>query len=206
MPPNAVDSGDAEPARGLRFASSVVLVSIASTPETVGSEVGQPAELPPAPSTGGRPKRRTRTYLAVGVAIVLVILVAAYVMSGGFRPASSSGSPGVVLIPAGTGYSMVIGQFNGIDFVISQESRITGLLNSSHGIQIYILTPTEFQYLVKNLTVSAYVWTSGVVADQVVYQLNVTVQPGQWVLSFVNPNLGWPTGVGFYSDVVLAPV
>jgi hypothetical protein len=134
------------------------------------------------------------------------VLVAAYAMTGGFRPPGSSGTSGVVLIPAGTGFSMTIGQFNSVIFEISKESSITGLLNSSRGIQLYIMTPSEFQYLVRNLTVATYVWTSGVVADQAPYNLNVTVQPGQWVLAFVNPNVSWPTGVGFYSNVVLAPV
>jgi hypothetical protein len=167
-----------------------------------------------APSTGGVPSgkpttlRGTPVYIGVGVAIVVVMVVLAYLLTGGFHAASkgSSGSNGTVLIPRGTGYSYVIGQFNGIVFSITSESRIQGELNSSRGIAIYIFTTAEFQYLVRNLTVGQYVWASGVVADQTIYDLNVLVQPGQWVLSFVNPNVSWPTGVGFYSDVVLTPM
>ena len=203
---HAVASEDREPIRGLRFAPTVVLVTVASPPDAGHSDHEHLVDSE-ATSTNRRPSdRRTRNYLVVGVVVILAVVLSAYVVMGGLRTASSSGSTGTVLIPFGTGYSMVIGQYNGINFDISHESRITGLLNSSHGIQIYILTPSEFAYLVKNLSVSGYVWTSGVVAFQQLYQLNVAVQPGQWVLSFVNPNVSWPTGVGFYSDVVLAPV
>ena len=200
------DSSEPEPARGLRFAPSVVLVSVTSSPSTDASPSEASAEAPTRPASRGPAKSRTRTYLAVGVAIILVVVaIAAYSMTVGFRPAGSSGTSGTVLITDGTGYPMSVGQYNGISFTISQDSRITGTLNSSHGVQIYILTPSEFQYLVKNNNVSSYVWTSGVVANAELYVLNVTVQPGQWVLSFVNPNLYVPTGVGFYSNVVLAP-
>ncbi len=200
---NAVVPGERAPGRGLRLAPTVVLTSAAPTAAAQDPGAGTP-EPPRSSSTGGGPgKGRTRTYLAVGLAFILVMVLVAYAVIGEVRPAGSSGSSGTVLIPNGTGYSLVIGAFNGVNFVVSQESRITGTFNSSHGVQVYVLTPAEFQSLVKSGNVSEYVWTSGVVADQTVYQLDVTVQPGQWVLAFVNPNVSWPTGVGFYSDVVL---
>jgi hypothetical protein len=137
----------------------------------------------------------------------LVVILAAYVLTGGFQGSTgSSSSSGTVLIPYGTGLSLSIGQFNGINFVITSESVIKGSLNSSRGVQIYIMTPSEFAALVKNSNVSGYEWTSGIVAVQTIYQLNVAVSPGQWVLSFVNPFPSTPTGVGFYSDVTLKSV
>jgi len=162
----------------------------------------------PSESTVPRPSppRKSRVFLGVGAGVVVVaMVVVAFVLSGGFHFANdASGSSATVLIPRGTSYSMIIGQFNGINFVIGSESKIQGQVNSSRGIQVYILTPAEFHDLVHNLTVGQYVWTSGIVADQVVYNLDVAVAPGQWVLSFVNPNVSFPTGVTFYSDVTLS--
>ena len=151
------------------------------------------------------PPSRTRTYLWVGVAVIVIaMLVVTYVLTGGFHlSSSSSGSGGKVLIPRGTSYSMIVGQFNGINFVIGSESQISGEMNSSRGIQVYIMTPAEFEYMVTNLVIGQYVWTSGVVADQTIYDIDISVQPGQWVLSFVNPSAVTPTGVTFYSDVTL---
>lgn len=168
--------------------------------------VSSPEAVTPDPRKP-RAHRGNPIYTGIVVVILVVAVVLAYVLTGGFHSSNgSSGSSSTVLIPRGTGYSYNIGQFNGINFVISSESRIQGELNSTHGVAIYILTPAEFEYLVKNLTVGQYVWTSGVVADQSIYHLNVTVQPGQWVLSFVNPNVSWPTGIGFYSDVTLTTI
>ena len=136
--------------------------------------------------------------------IIVVIVILAVVLTHGIHSAKgTSGSPGEVLVPQGTSYSMVIGQFNGINFVVNSTSQIQGDVNSSRGIQAYILTPSEFAYLVKNLTVGEYVWTSGDVANQTVYDLVIPVQPGQWVLSFVNPNSNFPTGVTFYTNLTL---
>jgi len=164
---------------------------------------------PPTPSTdilagNERPKHRARWPLVAGVAVVAVVLVVAYLLVVGVPGSSSSShSNGTVLITYGTGLSLPIGQFNGINFVINSSSSISGSLNSSRGIEIYIMTPTQFAALVKNAAVSGYVWASGIVANQTIYDLHVTVAPGQWVLSFVNPFSYTPTAVGFYSDVTL---
>jgi len=171
-----------------------------------GSSVSPSAREESRPPADEKPPRpRTKVYVVVGVAIVVAMIVFAYVLTDGFRSSSgSSGSDGKVLVPRGTSYSMIIGQYNGINFVISSASHILGEVNSSRGVQLYILTPDEFHYLVKNLTVGQYVWTSGVVANQTIYDMDISVQPGQWVLSFVNPSLSFPTGVTFYSDVTLS--
>ena len=175
-------------------------------------ERSEPSEVPgaAAPEWGNLPRkavpspRHSRWLLGAGVVVLAIVLVLTYVMTGGFHGSSSnSSSGGKVLVPFGTGLSLPIGEFNGINFVIGSESTISGALNSSRGIEIYILTPLQFAGLVKNTTVSGYVWSSGVVANQAVYDLHVEVSPGQWVLSFVNPFSYTPTAVGFYNDVIL---
>lgn len=161
----------------------------------------------PASTPGKAPDARRRSiYVGIGVAIIVVMVILAYFLTNGFHSAGgSSGTQGTVLVPRGTSYSMVIGQFNGINFHVNSSAKIQGEVNSSQGIQVYLLTPSEFQYLAKNLTVGQYVWTSGVVANQVVDELDISVQPGQWVLSFVNPNSNFPTGVTFYTNLTLTP-
>jgi len=169
-------------------------------PGTAGTTPAAGSNSPKAPKSG-----RTSIYVGVGVAVIVVMVILAWMLTNGFHPAGGSfSSSGYVLVPRGTSYSMVIGQFNGIDFHVNATSQIQGEVNSSRGIEVYILTPPEFAFLVKNLTVGQYVWSSGVVANQTVVNLNIPVEPGQWVLSFVNPNANFPTGVTFYSDLTLA--
>jgi hypothetical protein len=139
----------------------------------------------------------------VAIAVALIMIVTAYVLAIEIHP--SAGSSAVVLVPYGTGYSLSGGEPVGITFTVSSESSIDGTLNSSRGIQIYIMTPQQFETLANYGNVSTYVWTSGRVANGMIYALHLTVSPGQWVLAFVNPNPDSPTGVGFYSNVTLKP-
>lgn len=172
-----------------------------------GTDVRSEAGSPEIRSGGARPQGRTRVLVAVGVGIVLVVVVGAYVLTGGFQHSSStSGGSAKILIPYGTGYSMAIGQINVVYFTAGSESRLDASLNSSEGIQIYISTPAQFQNLTNNLSAFRYFWTSGVVAVETIYDLQVNVSPGQWALSFVNPCPSTPTGVGFYSAVTLTTI
>jgi len=168
----------------------------AGTDESSGSK-------PSTTSTRGRPPMRMRVYLGIGVAIVVVMVVVGYLLVAMPHSSSPSGSNGYVLVPYGTGYSMSSGQYNAVNFVVNTTSSIHGLINSSRGIQLYIMTPAEYGHLVTTLNVSGYVWTSGIVADQTIYSADIPVAPGQWVLAFVNPFPNTPTGVGFYSNLVL---
>lgn len=159
-----------------------------------------------APSSTGAPWRRwTRIYAIAGVVIVLVVILAAYALTGGFHHSSGSGPSAQVLVTDGTGYPITNGQFNGIAFIINSTSVIQGEINSSRGVVLDIMTPTQFEHLVKALNVSGYEWTSGVVADQTIYDVDITVAPGQWYLAFLDPSPYLPTGVGFYSDLTLTP-
>jgi len=139
--------------------------------------------------------------MVVGVTIVLAMILTAYVLTNGFH--GQTGSSEVVLVPAGTGYSLPMGQFSGTEFTATSASTISGTLNSSEGVQIYLMTPTQFEAFAKSLNVSGYVWTSGWVANESIYHLDIPVPAGQWVLAFTDPNAGLPTGVGIYTDIIL---
>jgi hypothetical protein len=167
---------------------------------------GSPSDISNNPSAVPSRHHRAQLYWGIGAAVVVAIIVTAYILTGGFhRSSSASTSDELVLIHDGTSYSMNIGEFNGIYFSASSASSIDGQLNSSRGIQVYLMTPDQFQTLTRTLNVSGYTWTSGVVAIQTVYDLHIPVPVGEWVLSFVNPNPDSPTGVGIYSNVVLSP-
>jgi len=144
--------------------------------------------------------------IAVGVAIIVVMVVLAYLLTGGFHHAGgSSATQGRVLVPFGASYSLPNGQFDGLTFTINSTSVIQGELNSSRGVDLYVMTPTEFETLVRTLNVTGYEWASGEVADQTIYNVDVTVTAGTWILAFTPPNPNIPTGVGFYSDLTLSP-
>ena len=163
----------------------------ASPPESKGAP-----ETPP-------PRRTSSRTIVVGAVAVVVVMIVAYLLFAGMHSSGGSGSSGYVLVPDGTGYSLPVGQFNGINFEVSTPSSVHGQINASRGVQVYLMTPSEYQFLVRTLNVSGYNWTSGVVAFETTYSLTVPVPVGAWVLAFVDPNPVLPTGIGFYSDLTL---
>jgi len=134
------------------------------------------------------------------VVVVVAVSIFAYAM---FGIPHSNGTSGVVLVPAGTGLSLPAGQFSGFEFTANSPSVITGTLNSSEGVQIYLMTPQEFQAFIKTTNVSGYGWTSGWVANDTIYTLDIPVPLGQWYLVLTDPNVGIPTGIGIYTDIVV---
>jgi len=177
-----------------------------AVPPTTDGRTKSGAQAPESAPLKVPKKGRSSVYIGVGVAIIVVMVVLAYILTGGFHHAGgSSGTQGRVLVPFGSSYSLPSGQFDGLTFTINSTSIIQGELNSSRGVDLYVMTPTEFETLVRTLNVSGYEWASGEVADQSIYQVDITVTPGTWVLAFTPPNQYIPTGVGFYSDLTLTP-
>ena len=198
---------ESEPSHALTLSPSLDVNSAVALPDAPSAE---PAPNGPVPSpSGGAPARRQvpmYTVVLAAVLIVLVVFAGAYVWTGGFhRTTSPSGSLGTVLLPSGSSYSIVNGQFSDVAFRINSTSVVQGQLNSSEGVLVDVMTPAEFEHMAITLNVSGYQWTSGAVADRTVYSLDVTVAPGQWFLAFLDPNASFPTGVSFYSDLTLTP-
>ncbi len=152
--------------------------------------------------TGTRPNPRRRTSIYIGVAVATLVIVVVLVYSVFGVPHSSSNS-GVLLVPAGTGLSLPAGQFSGFEFTTTTASVITGSLNSSEGVQIYVMTSQEFHEYIKTSNITGYAWTSGWVANETIYNLDAPVSPGQWFLVLTDPNPGIPTGIGIYTDIVV---
>lgn len=157
-------------------------------------------------ATNSRPSRlgrRGKIYtIAVAVIVVAVFLVF-WVLMGGFQsnPASST----VVLVPAGTYYTVAANQLNEIGIVVNTAATINGTIAETYGLGIYLMTPTQLAEFVKTLQISGYVWTSGNLTNNTIYRLNLAIQPGSWDLVFVNPNsnIYITTSYGFYTDLTL---
>ncbi|HYB79631.1 MAG TPA: hypothetical protein VEG66_07745 [Thermoplasmata archaeon] len=135
------------------------------------------------------------------VAIVVIVVVLAYVLTGGFQ--RSHNGP-LVLVPAGAYYTIPGGQFNGITFIIGATSVINGTFSNAFGIVLYEMNNTQFLSFAKTNILGGYEWTSGPIANNSVYDLDLTIPPGSWALVFVNPSPINPTAIGFYTDLTLA--
>jgi hypothetical protein len=159
----------------------------------------------PAP-TEPTPKPRRTAYVVIAVVIVAVMLVAAYGLTGGFKR-SSSGPSESVLVPEGADYSLPVAQFNGVTITIpSGNATVNGTIADSYGLQIFTMTPAQFEYLSIKGDFGGYEWTSGVLANATIYNINLVFGPGQWVVVFYNPNpvhTFLTTSVGFYTNLVL---
>ncbi len=156
------------------------------------------------PSQRARGRSKYPLYLAVGAVVIVAMFLTAYAVLIAEHPKTSSS--GVVLGTRRDRVSLPIGQWTGTLFTANSASVITGSLNSSRGVAIYIMTQDEFATYARTLNISGYAWASGSVADQSIYDLHIPVPAGTWYIAFTDPNLNLPTGIGIYSDITVAPV
>ena len=152
------------------------------------------------------PKPRRGAYVVVAVVIVIGMLVAAYALSDGFhRPAS--GASNTVLVQEGTIDTVPVGQFDAINLAVpSGNSTVNGTIIDSYGLELFTMTPAQFQYLAVKGVFNGFQWTSGVIANDTVTNVNLVFGPGSWVVVFYNPNpipTALTTSVGFYTNLVL---
>ena len=143
-------------------------------------------------------------YAVLAALIVVAVVGAAYALTVDFR--TPSGASATVLVTAGTLYSIPVSQFNGISFVAGSPSTLNGTFSESYGLQLYTMNATQYQHLITKGTLDGYEWTSGALANDTIYNLEVTVPAGTWVLVFANPNAPESlitTSVGFYTDLTL---
>jgi hypothetical protein len=161
-----------------------------------------PAE-PASNSWVGRRSGRGRKWPYVVVVIAVAVLVAGgvYLALGVHHVTGQTGV--TILAHSGTYYSLPVGQFNGVTFIINTTAEINGTFVNTYGVTLYTMTPAQFLVLVRTSVVSGYEWTSGRIPDNAIDMLNLTIQPGSWVLVFLNPNTIQTTLVGFYSDLTL---
>lgn len=172
-------------------------VDLSSPPPT--SEA--PPEATPRPrSIFGR---RWAITLGVVAALLVVAIVVAYAVTGGF---SRSNGPAVrILLPYGTTYEMNGGASTDFVMTVSTPSTLAGTFQTGGGIILYTMTFAQYDALVKSGNVTGYEWTSGKIAGQAYYTLDVLVPEGSWAFAFVDPSPINPTAVTFYTDVTLTP-
>ena len=115
----------------------------------------------------------------------------------------SSGSGKLVLEKEGSYYTMPVGQFNGITFIVNESSVINGTFFNTYGVDLFQMTPAQYLEFTRTTHLSGYEWNVNVTAETI-YNLNLTVQPGAWVIAFVNPSPTQTTLVGFYTDLTLS--
>jgi len=155
---------------------------------------------PSSPRSGGNHRCR-RIFLVAAIVAVGMVVLLAYALTGGFQ--SSHNGP-LVLVPAGAYYTIPVGQFNAITFIVGTTSVINGTFSNAFGIVLYEMNNTQFLSYGKTNILDGYEWTSGPVAANSVYDLDLTIPPGSWALVFSNPSPINVTAIGFYTDLTLA--
>ena len=145
------------------------------------------------------------TYAVIIVVVVASLAGGVYFATGGFHRASG-GSSGTILIANQTQWSIPITQFNGVAFITQDNGTVKGTLYESSGLEIYTMSPTQYASYVKTDVVPGYEYASGVIANDSVYVIGISVNVGQWYLVFSDPfsNITYAnTLVAFYTNVVL---
>lgn len=168
------------------------------------SDSSEPQFFPPK----SRPDPSGPSLLIYAVVIILVVAVVAgavYFSTGGFHR-SSTGSTGTILIANQTQWSIPITQFNGVAFITQDNGTVNGTLYESAGLEIYTMTPTQYAKYAKTDIVPGYEYTSGLIANDSLYEIGIDITVGQWYLVFSDPfsNITYAnTLVAFYTNVVL---
>ena len=172
------------------------------TASSAPSESRSPSD-PLVKESGSRAKSRGHRWLYV----VTVVVVAALLGSGVYFITTlhqgSSGSGKLVLQKEGSYYTLPAEEFNGITFIVNESSVINGTFFNTYGVDLFQMTPTQYLTFTRSAHLSGYEWNANVTAETI-YDLNLTVPPGAWVLAFVNPNTTQTTLVGFYTDLTLS--
>jgi len=138
--------------------------------------------------------------VAIAIAIVAVVVVAAVIV---VAHRSTPNSP-YVLIPGLTVTALTGGQFYAINFVTSNPAVLNGTYSTNSSVQFYVMTPTEYQYIIAQNKLSGYVdaWsTQGFVA---LAYLEQPVAVGQWVFVMENPSATVGTDIGWLTPLTLA--
>jgi len=153
---------------------------------------------------------RARLVAVIGGILLAVVILAAYLLTGGFGLHSGAGPD--VLVQKGTYFSLPADQFNAVAFIASGNSVIHGLIWDTWGVNLYLMTPGEVVYLSEKGAVEGYTWSSGHIANLTETNLSISLGPGQWNLVFLNPDQpslntihNNQTIIGFYTDVTLNP-
>jgi len=193
---------------GFRVLRFVVSDSSAVAPSGTASPRGPDPPLQFANRRKGDPSGpRFWVYLAIIVVIVAGLAGSVYVATNGFHRNSGSTGPTVIIVNQ-TSWAIPITQCNAVVFIAPSNSTVNGTLYENGGLDIYTMTPAQYAHYLRYSTIQGYEWTSGVIANNSVYHLDVPVLAGQWDLVFSDPysNVTYAnTLVAFYTNVVLVP-
>lgn len=151
----------------------------------------------------GTTPRRRRIFLIAGVVAVIAIILVAYALTDGFQFGGPSKTK--ILVADHTVDVIPAGQFDAVTFIISTTSIVNGTFVNSYGIVLYTMTPTQFESFIRTTVVSGYEWTSGMIENEVVYNLDLSFPPGAWDLVFLNPSPINATALGFWTSLTLTP-
>ena len=161
-----------------------------------------PIDINPALGLHPAPGGRTRLYVIL-TAVAVTIIVVLVVILAGYHHLASSSSSSEVLAPVGwNANSLPYEQFGDVPFIAHSSVTITGSFITSNEITVYIMNETQFEVLVKTLSLDGYEYTTG---QEWQGTINATVGPGNWELVFYASNPSGSSGVAITTAVVLTP-
>lgn len=187
---------------------SSISVAPASSAETPSLPPEGALSAPPRDASAPPPSgpRRVPLYLVITLAVVIVVVVAgtvAFEMT--HRTGGGSSPPPIVLVVKDSLYILPAGQFAASEFTISRNATVNGTIDQTGGINLYTMTPAQVFGLSKSGSLSGYEWTTSLVRNGTVYNIDLTFGPGAWDVVFLDPstNPSNSSSVGFLSGLYL---
>jgi hypothetical protein len=145
--------------------------------------------------------RRTWVYVGIAIVVVLVVVVSAVGLTM-WGPSKGASGSRTVIEPAGTLDVLVADQYDAVVIAQHSASTVQGTITNIGGAQVYVMTPGEYFVLVNTYNITGYEWTSGPIPSDTYYNLAVTIPVGSWDLVFASSVPGTNVTIGFYSDLV----
>ena len=161
-----------------------------------------------ARATGASPKqpnRRSGVLLAVGVAVIVIVVVAVvgYSVYERSHAKPSTTATSKTLLPADELISISPEQYYGVEFIVNSTGVLNTTYSSIYPTPFYIMTPHEYYVLIYNYTVIGYEWTFTTTGNSAVQYLSLGVTAGEWWFAMANPSPINTTAVGFLTALTL---
>lgn len=133
------------------------------------------------PSAPGFSQSTVRTsgagrHLVIALVVVVAVVLVSYALIADLRP--GGGPRTTIVAKAGTVYSLSVGQFNAVTFLMRSSAVVNGTFGDVWPIILYLVNTSQFQTLVRTLNITGFEWTSGMLPGGISHNLDLTASSG----------------------------
>jgi hypothetical protein len=132
----------------------------------------------------------------------VVVVVILLVLMGGYLYLQSRNPSVQTLEKVGTNWQINAGQYEAIQFSLSQAGDITGNVSSTSYMEVYLMTPAEYASFQQDVNHTSATYSSGPTEQA---DLDVGITGGTWALVFIASTPSSAMSVDVTEAIVVTP-